>query len=193
MIPVMKNKPVLAGLLAILAGTSVGIFPALAQNATYITAFRNQSLTKHNSYRATHHSPNLTANTTLNQGAQDWAKYLADNGKFEHSTSTQRNGAGENLYVYYTTGTIGATSLADKGVASWYNEVSKYDYNNPGFSSATGHFTQVVWKSSTQLGCGVAQGKKVINSTNFNAYYVVCRYNPAGNVQGQFPQNVLKP
>ncbi len=187
------KKPVLGFLLAIVAGTTIGSFKALAQDATYIGVFRNQSLNNHNSYRARHHSLNLSANSTLNQGALDWAKYLAANGKFEHSTSTQRNSAGENLFVYYTTGTIGATALADKGVSSWYNEVSQYNYKNPGFSSATGHFTQLVWKSSAQLGCGVAQGKKVLNSTNFNAYYVVCRYNPAGNVQGLFPQNVLKP
>ncbi|MCP2732480.1 CAP family protein [Symplocastrum sp. BBK-W-15] len=189
----MGKKPILGCLVAILAVTTVGSLKALAQDATYITAFRNQSLTNHNTNRTKHRSPNLAANSTLDQGAQDWAKYLADSGKFEHSTSTQRNGAGENLYVYYTTGTIGATALADKGVSSWYNEVTKYNYSQPGFSPETGHFTQLVWKSSTGLGCGVAQGKKVINSTNFNAYYVVCRYSPAGNVQGQFPQNVLQP
>lgn len=185
----MVKKPILGSLVAILAATTVGSLQALAQDASYITSFRNKSLTNHNTYRAKHRSPNLAANSTLNQGAQNWAKYLADSGKFEHSTTTH----GENLYVYYTTGTIGATALADKGVSAWYNEVTKYNYSKPGFSSATGHFTQVVWKSSTGLGCGAAQGKKVINSINYNAYYVVCRYSPAGNVQGQFPQNVLQP
>ena len=32
-----------------------------------------------------------------------------------------------------------------------------YDYGNPGFKGGTGHFTQVVWKSSTKLGIGVAR------------------------------------
>lgn len=43
---------------------------------------------------------------------------------------------------------------------------------------ATGHFTQVVWKATKRLGCGQA-GK-----------FVVCNYYPAGNVQGQFRDNV---
>lgn len=64
----------------------------------------------------------------------------------------------------------------------WYDEVTNpgYDFENPGFDSGTGHFTQVVWKGSTKLGCGVS------------GVYVVCRYcETAGNMEGAFPENVL--
>jgi len=37
----------------------------------------------------------------------------------------------------------------------WYNEISRYDFNNPEFSSATGHFTQVVWKNPKEFGIGL--------------------------------------
>lgn len=59
----------------------------------------------------------------------------------------------------------------------WYDEVTNPGYNfaNGGFSGGTGHFTQVVWKGSTELGCGIA------------GVYVVCRYcNVAGNMMGDF-------
>ncbi|MDB9436159.1 CAP family protein [Dolichospermum lemmermannii CS-548] len=168
--------------------------PVLAQTTTELNAFRSSALSKHNSYRATHSSPNMTISSSANNTAQGWAQYLATNGLFQHSGATQRNNAGENLHVSYTTApSINYTTLANTAVQSWYNEVSAYNYNSPGFSSATGHFTQVVWKSSTQLGCGTAKGTKTLNGTKYNAFYVVCHYLPAGNVQGQFPANVLKP
>jgi glioma pathogenesis-related protein 2 len=168
--------------------------PVIAQTSIDMTKFRNASLSKHNSYRYTHRSPGLTSSNSLNTSAQKWAQYLANNGLFEHSSASQRNNAGENLYVYYTTAsTVDSTNLGNMAVKSWYDEVSKYDYNKPGFSSATGHFTQVVWKSSTQLGCSAAQGVKTLSGKKYNAFYVVCHYSPPGNVQGQFPANVLKP
>jgi len=64
----------------------------------------------------------------------------------------------------------------------WYDEVDNpgYDFNNPGFSAGTGHFTALVWKSTTKLGCGVS------------GMYVVCHYcETAGNWRGAFRDNVL--
>ena len=71
---------------------------------------------------------------------------------------------------------------AQKTVEMWYAEISKYHYNRPGFSSSTGHFTQVVWASTTAVGIGRA--------VNGSSTYVVANYVPPGNVQGRFEQNV---
>ena len=49
-----------------------------------------------------------------------------------------------------------------------------------------GHFTQVVWKSSKELGVGKATSRS-------GRIYVVANYYPPGNYQGQFAQNVLPP
>jgi hypothetical protein len=51
----------------------------------------------------------------------------------------------------------------------WYNEVKDYNFNNPGFGGSTGHFTQLVWVGTTELGCGVA-------ISNSNKIYGVCNY-----------------
>ena len=50
----------------------------------------------------------------------------------------------------------------------------------------TGHFTQVVWKNSVQLGIGIAF------SSNSQKAWVVAEYYPPGNVAGQFAANVLR-
>ena len=65
----------------------------------------------------------------------------------------------------------------------WYGEVKQYAFPDGGFSMETGHFTQVVWRGTTQLGCGV--------STCRGMDIWVCEYDPPGNVQGQYRQNVL--
>lgn len=72
----------------------------------------------------------------------------------------------------------------------WYDEIQYYDWNNPGFSSAAGHFTQVVWRSSVEIGIGIA----TVPDATYRIRSVVCiSYRPPGNYLGQFEQNVLRP
>lgn len=105
---------------------------------------------------------------------------MADNNDFNHSGGKH----GENIYK------SGDTSLSDsdavlQATKLWYDEVSKYDYNHPGFGMHTGHFTQVVWKNTKHMGIGVGRSD--------DAVYVCGSYDPPGNYKGQFPENVLKP
>ena len=65
----------------------------------------------------------------------------------------------------------------------WYEEIKDYNFRNPGFKSATGHFTQLIWVGSRDVGIAKAVGKN-------GAHFVVARYYPAGNFVGQFPENV---
>lgn len=61
----------------------------------------------------------------------------------------------------------------------WYDEIKLYDYNKPIFATDTQQFTQLIWKSTTKVAFGIAGA------------FVVGRYYPAGNIQGQFEENVL--
>jgi hypothetical protein len=51
------------------------------------------------------------------------------------------------------------------------------------FIFIAGHFSQVVWVESTELGVGVAKSKT-------GQIFVVCNYNPPGNFVGSFAPNV---
>jgi uncharacterized protein YkwD len=120
----------------------------------------------HNAYRSQHCAPALTWSAQLAAGAQAWANACTK----QHSTEAWQgeNGFGENLY--WGSGNLGD---AEDAVKWWYDEVSKYNFNAPVWSKDVGHFTQVVWKGSKQIGCGVARCG--------NENYWVCRYSPTGN------------
>ena len=77
-------------------------------------------------------------------------------------------------------------SLGSVPTQSWFDEIKDYDFTNPGFSMKTGHFTQVVWKNSKQLGVGIAF------ANNGNKAVVVANYSPPGNYMGQFPQQISR-
>ena len=80
-------------------------------------------------------------------------------------------------------------SLYVVSMFSRYNEVCDpgYDFTSPSYSGGTGHFTQVVWKGSTVLGIGRAEG----TMRGMKCTYTVARYRPAGNMMGTFAQNVV--
>ena len=94
---------------------------------------------------------------------------------------------GQNLFV------SGGTAPKGVDVANnWYSESKNYDYaSGTGKNNAVvGHFTQLVWKSTTQIGCIVAEG----SCSGYSQSYFVCwNYFPGGNILGQYPKNVLKP
>jgi uncharacterized protein YkwD len=132
-------------------------------------------LDAHNRVRARHCAAPLQWSPQLAQVAQQWANSLRDQGcKFGHSGGKY----GENLAAG-TSGTLDGQAVT----AMWYDEVKQYSFPNGGFSMETGHFTQVVWRQSTQLGCAI--------STCRGMDIWVCEYDPPGNVQGMFRQNVL--
>ncbi len=129
----------------------------------------------HNQVRAQHCAAPLTWSPKLAAVAQQWANSLREQGcKFGHSGGQY----GENLAA----GTTGAMS-PEAVVAMWYDEVKGYSFQQPGFSMQTGHFTQVVWRGTTQVGCGLAQCKG-------NDIWV-CEYDPPGNWEGQYREQVL--
>jgi uncharacterized protein YkwD len=132
-------------------------------------------VTAHNQVRAKHCAAPLTWSPKLAQIAQQWAKSLRDQGcKFGHSGGQ----TGENLAAG-TSGTLDPEAV----VKMWYDEVALYRFPDGGFSMKTGHFTQVVWRGTTHVGCGRSQ----CNGMDI----WVCEYDPAGNWEGQYRENVL--
>ena len=79
---------------------------------------------------------------------------------------------------------------------AWYNEIvdtegglGLTDTMNGPSGEALGHYTQIVWKGSTRLGCGVGRA----TTKNLEGDFWVCQYCKGGNYQGQFADNVSRP
>jgi len=134
-----------------------------------------------NAYRAKNQAPPLTWDTTIAQFSQQWSYYLLSKNEFRHSGN---NLYGENLAYFQGYGSD-VMGLLKKAIDLWYDEITLYDFKNPGFSHATGHFTCLVWKSSTKFAMGIS-----INTTT-NAVDITMNTSPPGNYQGQYQDNVL--
>jgi uncharacterized protein YkwD len=136
----------------------------------------DEILDAHNQYRAEIGVSPLTWSDTLASHAQEWADYLASLGAvLQHSQDT---GEGENLW----SGTSGAYTYTQM-IEGFGNEQQYFvggtfpDVSSTGNWADVGHYTQVIWKDTTEVGCAIA-------SANGNDV-LVCRYSPPGNVIGQ--------
>ncbi|MBS1578979.1 MAG: hypothetical protein JST29_05000 [Bacteroidetes bacterium] len=133
-------------------------------------------LAEHNFYRQQIQVSSLQWSEALTKEAEQYALQLAKTNTFKHSSN--RINEGENLWM----GTANAYTVKDM-LHSWTEEAKDFVYNVfPNCSkngNVVGHFTQIIWKTTTQVGCAIA--------TNGNNDYLVCRYFPAGNWIGEKP------
>ncbi|GAA6036493.1 hypothetical protein JCM8097_003533 [Rhodosporidiobolus ruineniae] len=138
---------------------------------------RDAALNEHNRFRALHAAPALTWNQNLADAAGRWAA----NCVFQHSQGAV-GPYGENLASNAGTGqtTLPTTTIVNGLIKLWEDEAPDYNPANPVYS----HFTQMVWKSTTELGCvlQVCPPGTLFDAQYGNANYLVCEYNPPGNV-----------
>jgi len=133
-----------------------------------------QIVAEHNRVRADVGVGPVTWSNELASFAQDWADQLVANGcSFEHRPD---NKYGENLFM----GSKGYTVV--NSVQSWESEKKNYTYGPSGTTpqaGVVGHYTQIIWKNTKKIGCGIAECNGMI--------IVVCNYDPAGNYTGKNP------
>lgn len=137
-----------------------------------------EALDFHNKVRKDVGTPPLEWSTELAAYAQAWADNLAKrNCAFEHRPHSGefQQIHGENIFWG-----MGADYTALHASKSWYDEIKDYKHgplNNNNWSVA-GHYTQMVWKSTTKVGIAKAVCKD-------GEILIVANYDPAGNYMGQ--------
>lgn len=150
--------------------TSPALSPAPSSTAKTL-------LDRHNFYRSQVGVPALKWSDRLASNAQGWANNLAARGgkTLQHSSGS---GEGENLWM----GSAGYFSQQTM-VDGWGGEKKYYkpgvfpDVSTTGNWSDVGHYTQLVWRNTTEVGCAIA--------TAGGNDILVCRYSPPGNYMRQ--------
>lgn len=130
-----------------------------------------QMVAAHNECRGRVGTPPLAWSPDLAKRAQEWAAKLIASGTYAPRNDGQ---FGENLFEI-----TGGAANPKQVVEAWAAEAANYDHDSNKCRSRCGHFTQVVWRNSKQVGCGTARkdGREVW----------VCYYDPPGNVVGERP------
>lgn len=133
-----------------------------------------EALKAHNQARAIDKQKPLIWNKDLAQISQEWAVKLASTCQIYHHQG--QIPFGENLYYYSQSSSI------SNAVKAWVNEKNFYNYkqNKCQAGKQCGHYTQVVWKGTTDVGCG-------FKACSNGAQIYVCSYFPAGNIVGARP------
>jgi uncharacterized protein YkwD len=126
-------------------------------------------LNHHNMARNELGVSNLVWNATIASAAQSYAESLASrNCAFEHSRNPLY---GENSFMGN-----GRVYTALDGSKSWYKEKANYTYNNSSYN----HYTQMIWKNTTEVGVGVAM-------CSDGSYIIIANYASPGNFSGEYP------
>ena len=134
-------------------------------------------LYSHNSERTRMRSAPLQWDSGLAAAAASYGPQLARLGRLEHSPRDSRPGQRENLWM----GTHGAFS-PEQMVGSWIAERALFqpgvfpNVSRTGNWSDVAHYTQMIWKGTTHVGCAVYPSGRYD--------YLICRYSPPGNRDG---------
>jgi pathogenesis-related protein 1 len=117
--------------------------------------------------------PDMSWDDNLAGIAQSWGERCL----WEHSMGE----TGENLAFFSY-----AVEPADV-VEAWFEEIAFYDYasNTCQEGQMCGHYTQVVWRDSTRVGCAKVTCEDVGGFGPGDLY--VCEYDPPGNWVGEQP------
>lgn len=142
----------------------------------------------HNRWRKTVGAPPLSYSTELAASAQEWANHLKQSNHCQMQHSQPDGHYGENLFwasaLEWSDGRREVQKVSPKTVVDdWGNERADYNYktNNCAKGKMCGHYTQVIWKSTTTVGCAIA----VCEDSREQVW--VCQYQPPGNWVGKKP------
>jgi hypothetical protein len=113
--------------------------------------------------------------------ATNWASQCIDmdgNGLVDHSSTQYRSNAAGYQYVGENIYASGGNATGPQAVMYWAMEKANFTYPT-GCSGTCGHYTQIVWRTSVNVGCTLVS----CPSLQYKSV-VLCNYGPGGNSGG---------
>ena len=153
--------------------------PALAEASGSEQAVARRILAMHNAARAEVGAPPLQWDSRLAVAAASYGPALASVGRLQHSPRETRPGQRENLAMAWTD-----TTSPEQLIGLWVQEKQNFfpgvfpAVSRTGQWEQVAHYTQMVWKSTTHVGCA-------LHSAPNRWTYLICRYSPPGNIDGK--------
>ena len=153
-----------------------------------------------NCYRTNGNLQPLSWDTNLQKRATEWANFLQSQGcimrhpqsssecmQYMNGSSSAWGGAcndskgdGQNIALRHLEGSYDPSLLNEPSfsVTGWFNECGDYKDNGiDGNGQETGHYTQLMWPSTTSVGCAISK------CPDSGKVLVVCNYAPGGNIK----------
>ncbi|PNS20468.1 Repressed by EFG1 protein 1 [Sphaceloma murrayae] len=169
------------------SGTKTSSKPATGVATTYKQAV----IAHHNYHRANHSSPDIAWDDAL----AATAKTIADTCQYGHSMNVDGGGYGQNIAAGIYGQEIGKviSDMFYNGEVSAFGQ--QYGQATPNMDNfgTWGHFSQIVWKATTKVGCATTDCTgKAMNAalSNYGSVFTVCNYKVAGNMQGAYGENI---
>uniref|UniRef100_A0A0N5BL47 SCP domain-containing protein n=1 Tax=Strongyloides papillosus TaxID=174720 RepID=A0A0N5BL47_STREA len=139
--------------------------------------FKSELISDINLLRQDYQAPRLNVSTYLTKKAQKYADESVKENKRKIVIKSQSFGAltyfNESIHQY-------------SAINEWIKGHDDFDYNNLE-KTVSRNFSQLVWYSSTKIGCGFSEQSKNRNVV------IICLISPKGNVQGKFKENIRFP
>ncbi|KAK4937904.1 hypothetical protein LTR10_021545 [Elasticomyces elasticus] len=170
--------------------STTGIPATATAEADYVDAI----LLHHNVHRANHSASTMVWSDAMATIAQT----IADTCIYGHVLNVSGGGYGQNIGAGFSATPLGMGEMLTEFM--YNDEMASYTYygGEPNYNTLDdwGHFSQIVWKGSSSVGCYTANCTAT-GLQNSNAgvqpFFTVCNYSPAGNVVGEFAANIGEP
>jgi len=152
--------------------------PAYAGAQSFAAQFPARILAAHNAERARARVAPLAWDSSLGLAAAAYARQMAFSGRFQHSNRKARPGTGENLWMG-SRGAFGVEAMVRAWVSEkrWFVPGQFPNNSRTGNWADVGHYTQMIWPTTSRVGCAIASTARVD--------YLVCRYAEKGNIDGR--------